>query len=278
MNHNVEASPLGKSSPYKAEYDRELLFPIPRKEKRDELGINEDQLPFHGRDLWYGYELSWLGAKGKPEVRIARIEFPCTSRCIIESKSFKLYLNSFNQTRFENEGQVHNCLQQDLSEAVEAPVEVILYTLSEFEQKGVQSAPGQCIDELDIEISSYEYNPELLPELLNAAGGTVSETLCSHLLKSNCLVTGQPDWGSLIISYQGEAIDHGSLLRYICSFRQHQEFHEQCVERIFADLQKHFMLESLTVYAQYVRRGGLDINPWRSSDQTTPEALRLIRQ
>ncbi|OED40570.1 NADPH-dependent 7-cyano-7-deazaguanine reductase QueF [Endozoicomonas sp. (ex Bugula neritina AB1)] len=270
----IETSPLGKSCQYKAEYAPELLFPLPRKEKRDELGITESQLPFHGRDLWYGYELSWLGPKGKPEVRIAQFEIPCESRCLIESKSFKLYLNSFNQTRFDDAVAVKHCLEKDLSEATEAKVLVTLFTLPEFEQLGIQSVPGICIDEQDVEVTTYQYNPDLLA----SREGQITETLCSHLLKSNCLVTGQPDWGTLVISYQGEAIDHGSLLQYICSFRQHQEFHEQCVERIYSDLQKRFKLSSLTVYAQYVRRGGLDINPWRSSESKSPEALRFVRQ
>lgn len=270
----VETSPLGKSSQYKTEYDPKLLFPLPRKDKRDELGITEAQLPFYGRDLWYGYELSWLGAKGKPEVRIAQFDIPCASRCLIESKSFKLYLNSFNQTQFADALAVQTCLEKDLSAATEAKVTVTLFTLSEFEQRGIQPAPGTCIDELDITVSTYQYNPELLAP----AGGEITETLCSHLLKSNCLVTGQPDWGTLVIQYQGEAIDHGSLLQYLCSFREHQEFHEQCVERVYSDLQQRFTLSSLTVYAQYVRRGGLDINPWRSSELKDSDELRFVRQ
>lgn len=271
----IDASPLGKVSQYQSEYAPGLLFPLPRKEKRDELGIDErDPLPFYGHDLWYGYELSWLGPKGKPEVRIARFIIPCESRCLIESKSFKLYLNSFNQTRFESDRAVRDCLENDLSEAAEAKVQVELYTVAQFEQQGIQSAPGLCLDDQDVDIKTYQYQPELLAP----RGGQTSETVHSHLLKSNCLVTGQPDWGTLVISYQGEAIDHGSLLQYICSFRQHQEFHEQCVERIYSDLQKRFKLSSLTVYAQYVRRGGLDINPWRSSESKKPEPLRFVRQ
>ena len=274
MTDVVQASPLGKSSEYICEYKSELLFPIPRQGKRDEIGIAEDNLPFKGRDLWFGYELSWLGAKGKPEVRIAQFELPCESECLIESKSFKLYLNSFNQTRFENENIVQETLAKDLSAAAKAPVKVKLWTIAGFEKHGIQSAPGINIDDLDIEIDNYGYAPEVLAP----AGGRISETINSHLLKSNCLVTGQPDWGSLVVSYSGEAIDHVSLLKYICSFRQHQEFHEQCVERVFADLQKCFDLDELTVYAQYVRRGGLDINPWRTTSSELPEVLRFVRQ
>ena len=270
----MQSSPLGKSSQYQAEYDPTLLFPIPRREKRDELGIDEQQLPFNGRDLWYGYELSWLGPKGKPEIRIVQFDIPCESRCLIESKSFKLYLNSFNQSRFENETEVQQRLSNDLTAATEALVGVTLYSLAAFEQRAIQSVPGVCIDDLDIEVTHYQYDPSLLLP----ASGQVTETIYSDLLKSNCLVTGQPDWGTLVVSYQGEAIDHGAFLKYLCSFRQHQEFHEQCVERIFTDLQKQFQLESLTVYAQYVRRGGLDINPWRSTEQDQPQSVRFVRQ
>ena len=274
MTDVVQASPLGKTSEYICEYTPELLFPIPRQGKRDELGIAYGQLPFAGRDLWYGYELSWLGPKGKPEVRVAQFELPCESECLIESKSFKLYLNSFNQSRFDNDSVVQALMTKDLSTAAQAPVTVTLFTLDEFEAKSLQKAPGINIDGLDVEIDNYGYAPEVLAP----AGGKTSETINSHLLKSNCLVTGQPDWGSLVVSYTGDAIDHASLLKYICSFRQHQEFHEQCVERVFADLQQRFEIEELTVYAQYVRRGGLDINPWRSTTSELPEALRFVRQ
>ncbi len=273
MNDVVD-SPLGKFSHYKVDYDPELLFPLLRQEKRDELGIEESQLPFYGRDCWYGYELSWLSLKGKPEVRVVRFDIPSDSKYLIESKSFKLYLNSFNQSRFDSADTVRSYLEKDLSAAVQKPVLVTLFTVGAFEQFGIQTAPGVCIDDLDIEITTYQYNPELLA----SAGGQVSETLCSHLLKSNCLVTGQPDWGSLVIHYEGEAIDRASLLRYICSFRQHQEFHEQCVERIFVDLQQRFSLSLLTVYAQYLRRGGLDINPVRSTEARLPDPVRFIRQ
>ena len=275
MSDVLHASPLGKSSAYKSEYDPSLLFPIQRQEKRAELGIKESGLPFHGRDLWYGYELSWLNAAGKPMVRVAQFELPCHSPCLIESKSFKLYLNSFNQSRFDSAAEVERLLIQDLSAVAGAPVAVRLFTIDEFEALSFARTPGNNIDELEITVDCYQYAPSLLGA---GTGKVVTETVNTHLLKSNCPVTGQPDWGTLVVSYRGEAIDHGALLKYVCSFRDHQEFHEQCVERVFVDLQKHYQLEELTVYAQYLRRGGLDINPWRSSKDIKPDALRFIRQ
>ncbi|USE35654.1 NADPH-dependent 7-cyano-7-deazaguanine reductase QueF [Endozoicomonas sp. SCSIO W0465] len=283
MSDVLHASPLGKNSVYQAEYNPSLLFPVERKDKREALGIDPDHLPFYGRDLWYGYELSWLNRSGKPVVRVAQIELPCHSPCLIESKSFKLYLNSFNQSRFECAEQVADRLTEDLSAAAKAPVVVRLYTINEFETRAFDRAPGINIDELDVAIDCYQYDSSHLAKSPAGSktvpsGNAISETLHTHLLKSNCPVTGQPDWGTLVVSYRGEPVDHASLLKYICSFRTHQEFHEQCVERAFVDLQKHYRLETLTVYAQYLRRGGLDINPWRSTVNMKPELLRFIRQ
>ena len=277
MNNVLHASPLGKTSEYKSEYDPSLLFPIERREKRAELGIDQSQLPFFGRDLWYGYELSWLTLQGKPVVRVAQFELPCDSPCLIESKSFKLYLNSFNQSRFASAEHVAERLTADLSVVAKAPVKVQLFTVDEFAARSFDAAPGTNIDELDVEVDCYQYNPLLLAKG-SASTELVSETLHTHLLKSNCPVTGQPDWGTLVVSYRGEPIDRAALLRYVCSFRDHQEFHEQCVERIFVDLQKHYQLAELTVYAQYLRRGGLDINPLRSTSSVANVPLRFIRQ
>ena len=277
MNTVLHASPLGKASEYKSEYDPSLLFPIERQEKRDELGIDQSQLPFYGRDLWYAYELSWLTAQGKPVVRVAQFELPCDSPCLIESKSFKLYLNSFNQSRFASAAHVAERLTADLSAVAKAPVKVQLFTVDEFAARGFDAAPGISIDELDVEVDCYQYNPSLLAHD-NTDAELVSETLHTHLLKSNCPVTGQPDWGTLVVSYRGQPIDRAALLKYVCSFRDHQEFHEQCVERVFIDLQKHYQLAELTVYAQYLRRGGLDINPLRSTVVAASAPLRFIRQ
>ena len=270
-----ENSPLGKTSNYIDQYDASLLFPIARQEKRDELGI-EKQLPFHGVDIWNAYELSWLNDKGKPVVALAEFFIPASSPNLVESKSFKLYLNSFNQTRFQSVQQVQKLLENDLSVAAGASVKVTVVMLQQAGNSAdIQSIDAICIDELDIEISDYLTKPELL----STEAGGVHERLCSHLLKSNCLVTGQPDWGSVFIEYRGPKINRESLLKYLISFRQHNEFHEQCVERIFMDLKARCHCDELTVYARYVRRGGLDINPYRTDvADGFADNTRLVRQ
>jgi 7-cyano-7-deazaguanine reductase len=251
------------------------LFPIPRKDKRDELGLTDD-LPFHGVDIWNAYELSWLNEKGKPVVALAEFFIPADSENLIESKSFKLYLNSFNQTRFKTLREVKNLLENDLSEAAGSPVHVTVVNLSQTAHSAdIQTMEALCIDDIDVEVETYQTDAGLL----SVDSEKTSETLCSHLLKSNCLVTGQPDWGSVLIEYSGPKIDRAALLKYLISFRQHNEFHEQCVERIFTDLLSQCQCESLTVYARYVRRGGLDINPFRSNVKGAyPENRRLVRQ
>lgn len=265
---------LGQTTPYCSAYDPTILFPIPRQEKRDELGIHPANLPFMGEDVWTGYEISWLNLKGKPQVGWAEFVFPANSPNLIESKSFKLYLNSFNGTRFENEESVISCWQKDLSQACGAPVVVQFYRLDEtVTLRG--NLPGQCLDSLDIEVENYHVTPDLLH---TEAGEKVSETLNSHLLKSNCLVTGQPDWGSIVIRYEGAPMNHTGLLKYLISFREHNEFHEQCVERVFIDIMHFCQPEKLTVYARYVRRGGLDINPYRSNFEEVFDRARLVRQ
>jgi len=227
-------------------------------------------------DFWNCFELSWLLPSGKPVVAIGEFAIPCDSPNIIESKSFKLYLNSLNQTVFASVAELQACLANDLSAAAGKPVAVKVSTLAEVEGQGVSALPGQCIDALDVSISNYE-QPQ--PELLRcAADRVVEETVHSHLLKSNCPVTGQPDWGSVVVEYKGRALDHASLLTYLISFRQHADFHEQCVERIYLDLKNLLKPEHLTVYARYVRRGGLDINPYRSTGAINPQNLRLVRQ
>ena len=263
MSELVHASPLGKTSEYQAQYNPELLFPIPRKEKQLELGLDPENLPFVGSDVWYAYELSWLNSRGKPLAMVGRFELPCNSPSLIESKSFKLYLNSFNQSSFDSVRSVQKIMEKDLSASAGAPVSVKLMTVAEMEAFGFHSAPGTGVDDLDVDIDCYDYSPNLLQK----AEGHCDETIHSHLLKSNCPVTGQPDWGTVVVQYKGEAIEHESFLRFICSFRGHQEFHEQCVERVFTEITARFQMEELTVYARYVRRGGLDINPWRSTYQ-----------
>jgi 7-cyano-7-deazaguanine reductase len=277
MNDDLHASlPLGKTTAYRSDYDAGLLCPFPRKVKRDEIGVGAD-LPFGGCDIWNAYELSWLNDKGKPVVAMAEFRFPCRSVNLIESKSFKLYLNSFNQTRCADFDRVRQTMQQDLARAAGAPVEVRLIPAAEFSAERIQPLPGTCIDDLDIEVASYSLDPALLDGAADPRQ-PVSETLHSHLLKSNCLVTNQPDWGSVLIRYRGPKIDPEALLRYLISFRLHNEFHEQCVERIFVDLLRCCRPQQLSVYARYTRRGGLDINPFRSNFESAVDNLRLARQ
>ncbi|HBW09702.1 MAG: NADPH-dependent 7-cyano-7-deazaguanine reductase [Pseudomonas sp. BICA1-14] len=276
MQHPAEHSPLGKSSDYVATYSPHLLFPIPRAPKWAELGLTAETLPYQGVDLWNCYELSWLLPSGKPVVAIGEFEIPADSPSIIESKSFKLYLNSLNQSVFESREALAEVMSSDLSAAAGKPVKVRLRTLDEVAAEGVATLPGRCVDDLEVTIEHYDH-PQ--PGLLACdAGHMVEESLHSHLLKSNCPVTGQPDWGSVVVEYRGAALQAESLLAYLVSFRQHADFHEQCVERIFLDLQRLLQPEKLTVYARYVRRGGLDINPYRSTEAMVVDNRRLVRQ
>ncbi|AIB35461.1 MULTISPECIES: NADPH-dependent 7-cyano-7-deazaguanine reductase QueF [Pseudomonas] len=276
MHPAAEHSPLGKSSEYISTYTPSLLFPIPRAAKWAELGLSAETLPYKGVDFWNCFELSWLLPSGKPVVAIGEFSIPADSPNIIESKSFKLYLNSLNQTAFADTTSLEAALRTDLSAAAGKPVSVRIRSLAEIEAEGVMALPGVCIDELDISVSNYEH-PR--PELLRCDDShVVEESVHSHLLKSNCPVTSQPDWGSVVVEYRGSALDHASLLEYIVSFRQHSDFHEQCVERIFLDLQRLLKPEKLTVYARYVRRGGLDINPYRSTEDVAFQNVRLARQ
>ena len=277
-----EQSQLGKASAYADQYDASLLFPIPRADKRAEIGI-DGNAPFFGADLWTAFELSWLNLRGKPQVAIAHITVPCETPHIVESKSFKLYLNSFNNTRFASEAEVRARIRADVSEAVwrgaEHPgtVGVTLLLPEAFDREPIHELDGLLLDRLDVECTRYQPAPELLRAAMDEA--PVTETLVSHLLKSNCLVTGQPDWGSVQISYSGAQIDQAGLLQYIVSFRNHNEFHEQCVERIFMDIWTRCRPIKLAVYARYTRRGGLDINPLRTSHpQQLPRNVRTARQ
>jgi len=272
---------LGKSTQYCSEYTADLLQGVPRSLNRDDLALNQEELPFIGEDVWYGYELSWLNEKGKPVVAVAEFRFNCSSKNIVESKSFKLYLNSFNQTRFSNIKEVELILTKDLSKIAETPAKVSLFGVDHCPALEIAKKPDSCIciDSEDITIDSYQYNAELLATAQQEIDSPkVEEHLVSHLLKSNCLITNQPDWASVYIKYRGKAIDHAVLLKYLISFRQHNEFHEQCVERIYCDLQQHCQLEELTVFARYTRRGGLDINPFRSSHEDTAPIARTLRQ
>jgi len=277
-----EHSQLGKASAYADQYDASLLFPIPRAPKRAEIGISGAPI-FFGADLWTAYELSWLNPRGKPQVALAHITVPCESTHIVESKSFKLYLNSFNNTKFADAEEVKTCLRTDLSAAiwqggsVQASVGVKLLLPELFDREPIHELDGLSLDRLDVECSHYQPAPQLLSAATNEA--PVTETLVSNLLKSNCLVTGQPDWASVQIRYHGPQIDQAGLLQYLVSFRNHNEFHEQCVERIFMDVWTRCKPTKLAVYARYTRRGGLDINPFRTSHPgAMPANVRTARQ
>jgi len=289
MNH-PENSQLGKSSHYIDQYDASLLFPIPRSGKRAEIGI-AGAAPFMGADMWTAFELSWLNLRGKPQVALAHFTVPCDTPNIIESKSFKLYLNSFNNTRFADADAVKAVLRADLSEGVwrrtgtdasvgqtvVSSIGVTILLPELFDREPVHELDGLSLDRLDVECTRFTPAPDLLTVALNEP--PVSEVLVSNLLKSNCLVTGQPDWGSVQISYTGPAIEQEGLLQYLVSFRNHNEFHEQCVERIFMDIWTRCKPARLAVYARYTRRGGLDINPFRTSyAQALPRNIRTARQ
>ena len=280
--NTAQDSQLGKASAYADQYAPEVLYPIPRSAKRLELGLT-DTLPFLGADMWTAFELSWLGPRGKPQLALAHITVPCESSHIIESKSLKLYLNSYNNTVFADAAAVLTRLRADLSEAawrgavVQSSVGVRLLVPELFDREPVQELDGLSLDRLDVECRQYTPAPELLRTLADEP--PVTEVLTSRLLKSNCLVTGQPDWGSVQISYSGAPIDQEGLLQYLVSFRNHHEFHEQCVERIFMDIWQRCQPHKLAVYARYTRRGGLDINPFRTSyAQALPPNVRTARQ
>lgn len=267
---------LGQRTEYKNQYDPSLLQAVPRSLNRDSLGITEQQPFTIGADIWTLYELSWLNAKGVPQVAIADVVLDFRSENLIESKSFKLYLNSFNQTRFNSVEEVQQRIQHDLSQCASGQISVKIYKLSALTQQPISDFAGECIDEQDIQIDHYRFSADYLQNCAN--GEMVEETLVSHLLKSNCLITSQPDWGSIQIHYVGKKLDREKLLRYLISFREHNEFHEQCVERIFCDLMQFAKPEKLTVYARYTRRGGLDINPFRSNFEAVPANSRMARQ
>jgi queuine synthase len=276
QDNSLKSLKLGQKTEYASQYDRTLLQPVPRALNRDGLGITQNQPFTIGADIWTAYEISWLNEKGLPQVAIADIYLNYQSQNLIESKSFKLYLNSFNQSKFADFNAVQQTMQGDLSECAQGDVKVRLNPVAVYDSQKIDHLQGDCIDEQDIEITSYEFNADWLKDCVSDE--IVEEKLVSHLLKSNCLITNQPDWGTLHIHYVGKKIDHEKLLRYVVSFRQHNEFHEQCVERIFCDLMHYAKPEKLTVYARYTRRGGLDINPFRSNFENLPENLRLARQ
>ena len=263
---------LGKEVAYQFEYDASLLFPIARDEGRHSLGIQSDSLPFYGIDRWTAYELSWLNCDGLPQVAIAEFDFPCESTNLIESKSLKLYLNSLNQTQLAGKNELQQRLEIDLSACSGAQVAVRLFDLDNYPITDPQGYI--CIDQQALSCEQYQPNAQLLK--INKT--TTEQKLCSHLLRSLCPVTGQPDWATLYIHYKGVEIDQASLLEYIVSYRNHQGFHEQCVEQVYQDIQQQCQPELLSVYARYLRRGGLDINPCRSSVSGFQLSIRDSRQ
>ncbi|MAR93015.1 MAG: NADPH-dependent 7-cyano-7-deazaguanine reductase QueF [Pseudomonadota bacterium] len=269
-----EHGPLGRDSVYPDRYDPGLLHPISRLPGRQAIGLGSMPLPFHGEDVWNAYEVSWLNARGKPQVALLTLRVPAASPCIVESKSLKLYLGSFNQCSLPDAAELQSRVARDLTAVVGLPVGVELTPLTGGAYATISELPGRCLDELDIAVDCYEVNPRLL----QAGGPEVREQLHSHLLRSRCPVTGQPDWASVAIDYQGSQLDPAGLLRYLISFRNNQEFHEQCVERIFCDIQNQCGPRKLTVFARYTRRGGIDINPYRSTLALTADNPRLVRQ
>lgn len=276
-NHQaLNSLTLGKPTAYHDIYDANLLQAVPRSMNREPLGLYPESLPFQGADIWTLYELSWLNSKGVPQVAVGEVVLDASSQNLIESKSFKLYLNSFNQTKFADWGSVRATLERDLSACAQGDVSVALFRLQEVEGQPIGHMAGVCIDEQDITIDDYQFNADYLDNATRSE--VVEESLVSHLLKSNCLITNQPDWGSVMIRYRGPRIDREALLRYLVSFRHHNEFHEQCVERIFNDVLRYCKPEQLTIYARYTRRGGLDINPWRTNTPFVPCRSRLVRQ
>lgn len=268
-------SPLGKHTDYPEVYTPSLLFAIARAPSRETLGLDTQALlPFTGVDQWNAYEVSWLNGKGKPMVGMVELLVPADSDFIVESKSLKLYLGSFNQTRFHDKQDVRSTIESDLRVTVRAPVGVSLLTELNASGFAIGSLKGECIDALDIEVGDYSVNADVL----QVSHVETSETLHSHLLRSNCPVTGQPDWASVQIRYEGPRIDRESLLRYLISYRTHNDFHEQCVERIYMDVLAQCQPRKLSVYARYTRRGGIDINPFRSNFETAYPNVRLVRQ
>ena len=271
---------LGKQVEYPSHYTPSLLQGLPRHTLREALNLTEASLPFHGIDYWNAYEFSWLTPNGKPEVRFLTLQVPCDSTHIVESKSLKLYLGSFNMSPFQSEQEVLQRLEVDLSKVIGASVKVRLESLQAPSRPIVDDLQGVALDALDPKVTHFDYRPALLDAKVPDGSRTcVKERLYSHLFRSLCPVTGQPDWATLVIDYEGAPIRHENLLRYMLSFRNHAAFHEDCVERIFIDLITHSQPEWLTVAAYFTRRGGIEINPVRSNRADIDQHnVRMARQ
>ncbi|MFA6915674.1 MAG: NADPH-dependent 7-cyano-7-deazaguanine reductase QueF [Parachlamydiales bacterium] len=266
-------SPLSKSEAYPSSYDPSLLFPVARQLQREGLSLGS-KLPFTGVDIWNAYEISWLDPKGKPVMAVGEFTFPCTTTNIIESKSLKLYLNSLNETRFNSLEEVVEIIRRDLTQAAGGKCIVVLKKHHAWIGTPWTHCEGTCIDDINVDIDTYKLDSNLL----KVGTGSTKESLYSHLLKTNCPITNQPDWATMFVHYVGPQIDHASLLRYLISYRLHQDFHEHCAESIFTDILNHCKPSKLTVYLRYTRRGGLDINPYRTNEESLPANLRLFRQ
>ena len=269
-------NPLGKQTEYIDTYTPSLLHSIERAPARVEIGLDPDNLAFQGEDVWMCYELTWLGDRGKPEVSAMRIKVPASSPCIVESKSLKLYLGSLAQTRFANRAELLNTLNSDLGLAFRAPVMLELIDLPQVPEI-VSQPPGICLDGLDVRLDTYERDPELLA-LEEGEERIVKETVHTNLFRSLCPVTGQPDFASVVIRYLGRPIARSSLLAYLVSFRNHQAFHEATVEQIYADIENVCQPDQLSIAGRFLRRGGIDINPFRSNVDDQMPLLRLPRQ
>ena len=260
---NLTDLPLGKATDYPQSYSPELLAPIPRADNRRQLGLSaEAALPFAGRDVWNMYELSWLDSRGKPQVAMLRLSIPCTSPNLVESKSLKLYFNSFNQERIDSQERLGDMIQRDLAKVVGGDLQRSFETLNQ-DIRPLSAPAGECIDTQDIEVTDYHPQPAALAV---TTGPVVSETLYCQLFRSNCPITNQPDWATVSVRYEGMAIDRAGLLRYLVSYRQHNDFHENCVERTFLDIYQHCRPQRLCVSANFTRRGGIDINPVRYTE------------
>jgi 7-cyano-7-deazaguanine reductase len=270
----LDDTPLGRRTEYIDQYMPALLCPVPRWDAREVLDLDPEKLPFHGVDLWNAYEVSWLDARGKPVVAMAEFSVPCNSRNLIESKSLKLYINSFANSRFESLHRVRALMERDLSDCAGGPVDVRLLSLDEAAREPWLELGGDCIDRIELQVDE----PEARVQLLTDQGAERTETLYSHLLRSLCPVTGQPDWATLVVRYTGAPISQVSLLRYVIALRNHQGFHEQIIEQVYTDILSQCVPRQLSVYGRFTRRGGLDINPFRSNFESRPLNRRIVRQ
>ena len=274
IRDELEGAPLGHATTYPDAYDAALLFPVPRAPQRAELGLT-GAMPFSGADIWTAYEMSWLDVRGKPQVAIATFVVPADSHAIVDSKSVKLYLGAFAQSRFDGTAEVRATLERDLAAATGGPVQVALDAPAMFLAARCADLEGERLDDLPVAVQRYQPTPELLA----ADGPEVEETLKTDLFRSLCPITFQPDFASLQVTYRGPAIDRAALLRYLVSFRCHPGFHEHCVERIFVDIAAQCRCDALSVYARFTRRGGVDINPFRTNaGLSVPANMRTARQ